>query len=198
MRLAILSSHEGSLLQLVMDACAAKQLPASVELVISNNSTSRAYARARDMGVDTLHLSKNTHPDADLLDQAMLSALISHGVTLVLLAGYMRRIGPATLAHYKGRIINTHPSLLPKFGGQGFYGRHVHEAVLAAGESVTGASVHWVTNEYDEGAVIAQTSVPVLPEDNALNIEDRVKAVERDLLLDTLSKLANCSIPSNA
>lgn len=190
MRLGILSSHEGSLLQLVMDGCANQKIPATVNLVISNNSKSRAYRRAIEAGATTLHLSSNTHSDPELLDQAMLDALIAHDVSQVLLAGFMRKIGPRTLAHFKGHIINTHPSLLPKFGGQGYYGRRVHEAVLASGENETGASVHQVIDAYDQGSVIAQVRVPVNSTDSVDDIENRVKNAERDLLVNTLIKTA--------
>jgi len=194
MRLGILSSHEGSLLQLVMDCCASKKIPATIDLVISNNSHSRAYKRATATGATTLHLSSKTHGDPDLLDKAMLDALVDHGVSQVLLAGFMRKIGPRTLAHFRGRIINTHPSLLPRFGGKGFYGRRVHEAVLASGVKETGASVHQVTDEYDKGSVIAQVHVPVYALDTVENIENRVKSAERDLLVNTLIELSKTDI----
>ena len=197
MRIGILSSHEGSLLQLVLDSCASGKIPARVDLVISNNSKSRAYQRASEAGATTLHLSSQTHGDPQQLDQAMLHALKDHGVNLVLLAGFMRKIGPATLAYYQGRIINTHPSLLPRFGGQGFYGRRVHAAVLASGEKETGASVHHVTEHYDEGSVIAQIRVPVHSGDTVENIENRVKKSERQLLVDTLVDLAHAAKPDN-
>ncbi len=196
MRLGILSSHEGSLLQLVLDSCSSGKIPASVDLVISNNSKSRAYRRAVEGGAATLHLSSKTHRDPGHLDQAMLQALIDHDVNLVLLAGFMRKIGPATLAHFQGCIINTHPSLLPRFGGQGYYGRRVHAAVLASGEKETGASVHHVTEHYDEGSVIARIRVPVHPEDTVEDIENRVKKAERQLLVNTLIDLASVTEPN--
>ena len=196
MRLGILSSHEGSLLQLVLDSCANGKIPASVNLVISNNSKSRAYQRAIEVGATTLHLSSQTHSDPEHLDQAMLHALIDHDVNLVLLAGFMRKIGPATLAFFQGRIINTHPSLLPRFGGQGFYGRQVHTAVLASGEKETGASVHHVTEHYDEGGIISQIRVPIYPEDTVENIENRVKKSERQLLVNTLIDLTRTAEPN--
>ena len=198
MRLGILSSHEGSLLQLVLDSCTNGKIPASVNLVISNNSKSRAYLRAIEAGATTLHFSSQTHNDPEHLDQAMLNALIDHDVNLVLLAGFMRKIGPATLAYFQGRIINTHPSLLPRFGGQGYYGRRVHAAVLASGDKETGASVHHVTEHYDEGGVISQVRVPIHPEDTVENIENRVKSCERQLLVNTLIDLARAAEPNNS
>ena len=154
MRIGILASHEGTALQAIIDASIAGELPAQVVTVISNNRDSGALQRARAAGIAVHHLSSQTHPDPKVLDAAICRALIEHGV--VVFAGYMKRLGSQTLARFRGRVLNTHPSLLPKFGGQGMYGLHVHRAVLAAGEEKTGASVHLVNDEYDGGTVIAQ------------------------------------------
>jgi phosphoribosylglycinamide formyltransferase-1 len=190
MRIGVLASHEGSVLQAVLDACAASELAGSVVLVISNNSNSGAIRRARETGVPTVHLSSQTHIDPAELDRAIVTALIDAGVDLVLLAGYMKRLGAGTLAHYRGRIVNTHPALLPRFGGIGMYGRRVHEAVLAAGATESGATVHWVEGDYDSGPILAQTRVPIDTDETAASLEAKVKAAERKLLLDTLSHLA--------
>jgi phosphoribosylglycinamide formyltransferase 1 len=190
MRIAALASHGGSILQAVIDACRDRELPARVVLVISNNSGAGALARARRAGIPTVHLSAATHPGADALDEAMARTLLQAEVDVVLLAGYMKKLGPRVLSAYRGRILNTHPALLPKYGGRGFYGRRVHEAVLASGDPETGASVHLVTEEYDAGPVIAQVRVPVRSGDRVEDIETRVKAAERDLLVATLEKLA--------
>ena len=138
MKLGVLASHEGTTLQAVIEACAMGTIDGAVGVVISNNSTSGALQRAKAARLPTKHLSARTHPDADALDRAIRDALREYGCDWVLLAGYMKRLGPATLAAYRCRIVNTHPALLPKFGGQGLYGRRVHEAVLAAGERVSG------------------------------------------------------------
>jgi len=189
MRIAVLASHGGTILQAVIDACAAAELDAQVVLVISNNSRSGAMARARDAGLDTLHLSSTTHPDADARDGAMLTALHDAGADWVLLAGYMKRLGPRVLANYRNRLLNTHPALLPKFGGEGFYGRRVHEAVLAAGESESGATVHLVDEAYDSGPILAQVRVPVRSQDDPYTLEERVKIAERKLVVATLAEL---------
>jgi phosphoribosylglycinamide formyltransferase 1 len=194
MRVAAMASHGGSTLQAVIDACRAGDLHARVVLVISNNSGAEALARAEREGIPTLHISSATHPDADARDEAMARALTEAQVDLVLLAGYMKKLGPRVLAAFQDRILNTHPSLLPKYGGKGFFGRRVHEAVLAAGDRETGASVHTVTEEYDAGPVIAQTRVPVYPNDRVEDVEARVKAVERELLVTTLERLARASL----
>jgi phosphoribosylglycinamide formyltransferase-1 len=190
MRIGVLASHEGSVLQAVLDACGARELAGTVVLVISNNSNSGALRRAREARIPTLHLSAQTHTDVAELDRAIVAALIDARVDLVLLAGYMKRLGARTLAHYRGRILNTHPALLPRFGGIGMFGRRVHEAVLAAGETQSGATVHWVEGDYDSGPILAQTRVPVDVGETAASLEAKVKAAERKLLLDTLSNLA--------
>jgi phosphoribosylglycinamide formyltransferase 1 len=190
MRIGVLASHEGSVLQAMLDACEDARLAARIVLVISNNSESGALRRAREAGIAAHHLSSATHPNATALDHALVDALDAEHVDLVVLAGYMKRLGPSVLTHYAGRLLNTHPSLLPKFGGAGFYGRRVHEAVLASGDRETGATVHWVTGDYDTGPVIAQTRVVVCADDTAESLEAKVKSAERALLIDTLGSLA--------
>jgi len=191
MRIGVLASHEGSVLQAVLDACASGRVAARVSLVISNNSNSGALRRAQDAHIPIAHLSATTHADAAALDHAITTHLVRANVDLVLLAGYMKRLGPLALTRFKGRIINTHPALLPKFGGAGFFGRRVHDAVLASGETVSGATVHWVEGDYDTGPIIAQAAVAVAADETAASLEAKVKIAERDLLIDTLARLAN-------
>jgi phosphoribosylglycinamide formyltransferase-1 len=114
-----------------------------------------------------------------------------HGTELIVLAGYMKQVGSNTLLRFRGRLLNTHPAVLPKFGGMGMYGLHVHRAVLAAGEAKTGASVHVVTEEYDAGPVIAQCDVPVEPTDTPETLAERVQARERSLLVEVLGRIAD-------
>lgn len=188
-RIAVLASHTGTTLQAVLDACVSGELKARVALVISNNSRSGAMIRAAAAGVPTLHLSSATHPDADRLDAAMVQALTDADVDWVLLAGYMKKLGPGLLTTYRNRIVNTHPALLPRFGGTGFFGIKVHEAVLASGDTETGATVHLVDENYDSGPILAQVRVPVRPDDDAPTLEERVKEAERKLVVTTLSEL---------
>jgi phosphoribosylglycinamide formyltransferase-1 len=116
-------------------------------------------------GIQPRHLSGATHPAEGELDAGILATLRGATATHILLAGYLKKLGPCTLEAYRGRIFNTHPALLPVFGGQGMYGRNVHQAVLESGVRTTGATVHHVQDDYDTGPVIAQTEVPVLPDD---------------------------------
>jgi phosphoribosylglycinamide formyltransferase-1 len=150
--------------------------------------------RAREAGVRAIHLSSATHPEPARLDAAILATLREHGVDTVFLAGYMKKLGPAVLAAYAGRIFNTHPALLPKHGGQGMYGRKVHEAVLAAKETESGASIHLVDEDYDTGTVIAQCTVPVMPNDSADTLAARVQKRERELVVETLGRLAAAKV----
>jgi phosphoribosylglycinamide formyltransferase 1 len=188
--LGILASGEGTTLQALLDACARQDLVAQVGVVISNNSGSGALRRAADARVACAHLSSKTHPEPSGLDGAIRSCLEDRGVELVVLAGFLKKLGPLTLSAYGGRILNTHPALLPKFGGPGMFGRHVHRAVLAGGDAVSGASVHMVTAEYDAGPVLAQRSVPVHRDDTADTLAERVQTVERALLVDFIAEVA--------
>lgn len=190
LRLAVLASHEGTTLQAILDACARGAIPCQVVAVISNNRESGALERARRAGIPAHHLSGQTHPDPAALDAAICQVLVARAVDLVVLAGYMKRVGPQTLGRFPGRILNTHPALLPKFGGAGMYGLHVHRAVLAAGEAVTGASIHLVTDDYDAGPVIAQCRVPVEGGDTPEVLAARVQERERALLVETLGSIA--------
>lgn len=189
-RLAVLASHGGSTLQALIDACADGAIDAEVALVISNNSQAGAMARAQTAGIPTQHISAKTHGDEAGADRAIVDALQHAAVDWVLLLGYMKKTGPNILHEYQGKIINTHPALLPDFGGKGFYGRKVHEAVQASGVRESGATLHLVGSEYDSGPILAQVRVPILPEDDVDAIEQRVKQAEKGLLVDTLRRFS--------
>lgn len=191
MRIAAFASHGGSILQAVIDAIEDGTLPAELVLVISNNSRSKALERASRHGIATLHLSAHTHPDPEELDAAIVRSLEEVNAEWIILTGYMKKLGPRTLDRFKNRIINTHPALLPKFGGQGYFGRRVHEAVIAAGETESGATVHFVDEDYDTGPILAQVRVPVHSTDSAATLEERVQSAERKLIVTTLAGLAS-------
>ncbi|MCH8141812.1 MAG: phosphoribosylglycinamide formyltransferase [Proteobacteria bacterium] len=189
MNIAAMASHGGSILQAVIDACEDGTIAASVTLVVSNNSDAPALKRAKKHGIETLHLSARTHGNADELDEALTAALGEAKADWILLAGYMKKLGPRTLGAYRNRILNTHPSLLPKYGGQGFFGRNVHQAVLDAGDTESGATVHLVAGEYDTGPILSQVRVQVKPDDSVESLEERVKSAERNLIIATLIEL---------
>jgi len=189
MRLGIFASHTGSNFQAILDACLSGQLAAEPAVLISNNSRSAAMQRAQQAQIPTYHLSSTTHADESALDHAIVEALNRHGVELVTLAGYMKRLGPETLAAYSGRILNIHPSLLPKFGGQGMYGSRVHEAVIASKEEESGVTIHLVDGEYDTGPVLAQARIPVEPGDTAESLAKRILKREHSFYVETLRNI---------
>jgi phosphoribosylglycinamide formyltransferase-1 len=190
MRLAILASGAGTTAQAVIDASADGRIAGAVVLVLTNNADAPVLARAAAAGVPTVRLSRSTHPDPDELDRAIVAAVCGAGATHVLLAGYMRKLGPAMLAAYEGRVYNTHPALLPDYGGEGFYGDRVHAAVLADGRSRSGATVHLVGADYDAGPIVRAVEVPVLPGDDVTSLGERVRAAERDLVVAVLADVA--------
>lgn len=180
-------------MQAILDACRAGRLDAVPCVAISNNSASMALQRAREAGIPAYHVSAATHP-GEAEDREILRILRRHAVDTVVLAGYMKKLGPETLGAYRGRILNIHPALLPKYGGQGMYGRRVHEAVLAAGETVTGVTVHVVDELYDHGQILAQCTVAVAPDDTPDTLAARVLTHEHRVYSETLQRIATGEI----
>jgi phosphoribosylglycinamide formyltransferase-1 len=150
--------------------------------------------RARAAKIPCSVLNGKTHPVASKLDRAMLDLLECHDTELILLAGYMKCLGPLVVTRYRNRILNIHPALLPKYGGRGMYGSRVHEAVLAAQERETGVTIHLVDEEYDHGAVLAQARVPVQAGDTVESLGARVLQREHEFLIETLDRVARHEI----
>jgi phosphoribosylglycinamide formyltransferase-1 len=192
LKLGFLASHNGTSFRAVVDAIEAGALDAEARLLVANRKDAPALAFAAEHGVP--HRCIPTAADPGAADAALKAALRAAGVELVVLSGYLRKLGPKTLAAYSGRILNIHPALLPKYGGQGMYGRHVHEAVAKAGERVTGASVHIVDDEYDHGPVILQREVALAAGDDAAAVEAKVTAAEAGLFVDVLRRIAEGSL----
>jgi phosphoribosylglycinamide formyltransferase-1 len=191
LQLGFLASHGGSAMRAVLEAIRDGTLDAEARLVISNNEAAPALDAARAFGVPALHLSqRRLGPGADL-DRVIAERLAGAGVEWVVLSGYMRKLGPETLRRFRERIINVHPALLPRHGGRGFYGSRVHAAVIAAGDATSGATVHLVDEEYDRGAILAQREIPVFPGETAETLEQRVRAIEPPLVVETLRRIAS-------
>lgn len=172
-RIAVLASGAGSNLVAIMEHLAAlgSARAGEVVLVISDRAAAGAIAHAGERGIPYEHI-----PAIDA--ERLSSVLVDHDIDMVVLAGYLARVPRTVTSRFAGRVINVHPALLPSFGGLGMYGRRVHEAVLAAGERVSGLTVHFVDDEYDHGAVIAQWRVPVLAGDDADTLARRVLDAE--------------------
>ena len=194
MNIGFLASHGGSNMQAIIDACKSGALQAKPAVVISNNKESKALERARNEGIPSFYLSGKTHPDPDELDKTILDTFLKHGVDIIALAGYMKKLGPRTLGHFKGRVLNIHPALLPKFGGAGMYGILVHQAVIAAKEKESGVTIHIVDEHYDTGPILAQVRVPVMPDDTPEILAARVLEQEHILYTATLQRIVTGEI----
>jgi len=194
-RVAVLASGGGSNLQALLDAFnSVPDAPARVALVISDRETAGALERARALDVPAHVIPVTGRPEAEVARET-LELFERHAIGLVALAGYLRLVPAAVIRAYAGRIVNIHPALLPAFGGQGMYGARVHRAVLASGARVTGPSIHYVTEAYDEGRIIAQWPVPVLPEDTSATLAARVLLVEHRLYPLVIAALALGEVP---
>lgn len=192
--IAFLASHNGTNMRAIVAACRAGRLRATPVVLISNNADSASMAWAKQNKIPALHISaKSTGSDA-AADAAVAATLAQYGADLVVLAGYMRKLGPETLGSFEKRILNVHPALLPKFGGHGMYGAHVHTAVLAAGERETGATIHLVDGDYDKGPIIAQAKVIVEAGDTPETLAARVQAKEEELFPETIRRIISREI----
>ncbi len=172
----------------ILEAVARGELAAEPRIVVSNNRQAPALAHAAALGVPTAWIPTKDDPAA--ADAALTQAMSAAGVELVVLSGYLRKLGPVFLERFRGRVLNIHPGPLPAFGGQGMYGRRVHEAVIASGVAESGAVIHLVDGEYDQGPEIARISAPVLPGDTAETLEARITALEPDFYVRTLQEIA--------
>ncbi len=192
-RIVVLASGGGSNLQALIDRFHPLPRPAArVELVIAGRPGIGALERAARAGIP-VYVQDPGH-DVDTVAEELMAALERHGIDLVVLAGYLRLIPVAVVERFHGRMLNIHPALLPQAGayaaGRGRYGEHVHAAVLAHGDSVSGATVHVVTDDYDAGPPVLQREVPVQPGDTAETLAARVFAVECELYPEAIRLFA--------
>ena len=185
LRITVLISGSGSNLQALIDACGAGKIPARIIHVISNVAAARGLQRARQAGISTSVLEHGAFADRADFDRALALLIAAGRPQLVVLAGFLRIIGPAVLEPFHGRIINLHPSLLPLYRGTDTYQR-----ALAAGDRQHGASIHFVTAELDGGPVISQVVIPVLAGDDAASLAARLGPMEHRLVVATVELFA--------
>ncbi len=171
--LVVLISGNGSNLQAIIDAIAAGELPAEIRAVISNNPDAYGLERARRVGIPAEVVDHRDYPDRESYDRALQAVIDRHAPDLVVLAGFMRILTPAFVEHYAGRMLNIHPSLLPRYQGL-----DTHRRVLEAGDAIHGVSVHFVTPELDSGPIVLQAEVPVEPGDTEADLARKVHAEE--------------------
>ncbi len=181
--LVVFASGNGSTLQAIIDSIHNHELEAQIDLVVSDNANAYALERAKANNIETYIIQNKNFTQRDLELSHVLS---NYSIDLIVLAGYLKMIGPNLLDKYT--IINTHPSLLPKYGGKGMHGMHVHEAVIEAQEKYSGATIHFVNQEYDKGNIISQTQVEILPTDTAETLSQKVQAAEKIQLIQVLNR----------
>jgi phosphoribosylglycinamide formyltransferase-1 len=182
--IGVLISGRGSNLQELINAAKSPDYPAHIAVVISNQPDAYGLTRAHDAGIATQVISHHDYPTREAFDEAMHQQLLAHGIEFVCLAGFMRILSAEFVAKWRGRMINIHPSLLPKFKGL-----HTHERAIAEGESEHGCTIHWVTTELDSGDIIAQSRVAILPDDTPDTLAARVLEQENQLYPDTLASV---------
>ena len=191
LKISVMVSGGGTNFQAVIDAVESGYIPgAEIVQVISSSPKAYALERAAKHGIPGTVVSSKDWPDPAEKAARILSLLKEKETDLIVLAGYMSVVDESIIREYRGRIVNIHPSLIPKYCGKGFYGKRVHEAVLAAGEKVSGATVHYVDEGIDTGEIILQEQVPVLPGDTADDLAARVLEVEHRILTKAIRDIA--------
>ena len=188
-RIAIFASGGGSDMQSVIDGCESGLIDGKVVAVVTNKDGIGALDRAKKHCIESRVYRLGDYADAEDRDRAIIDYLVEKDVELVVLAGYLAIVTPCLVDKYRGKIINIHPSLIPKFCGKGMYGLKVHTAVLQAGEKESGATVHYVDEGADTGEIIAQVEVPVLEGDTPQTLQERVLEQEHILLPSVVAKL---------
>lgn len=187
MKISFLASHGGSSAKAIIAAIRSKQLSGfEIGILITNNKTTAIYQWCIDNNIEVLHISAKTNPENE--DAAICAALELVDTDIIVLSGYMKKIGLQTLQAFNNKVLNIHPSLLPKHGGHKMYGDFVHAAVLKAGDKVSGASVQIINEVYDAGPVLLQKQVSVLEGDTVETLGKRVRAEEVELYINALIK----------
>ena len=187
-RVAVLLSGNGTSLENLFEHMDRGEVPGEVCVVISSKAKAFGLERARRRGIPAIAVARAEHPDITAFNDALHAELAKHDVDLIALLGFLSLF--ELRGQYEGRVINVHPALIPAFCGHGFYGHRVHEAVLEAGVDTTGATVHFVDEEYDKGPILIQESVPVQAGDTPDSLAERVQAAERRLVPQAIRLIA--------
>jgi phosphoribosylglycinamide formyltransferase-1 len=185
MRFGVLISGSGSNLQAILDACASGAVPGEVSVVISNKGDAFGLERARRAGVPAVHIAPADFPDRAAYDHALRVALDEHAADYVVMAGYMKLLGVEVLDAYPMRVLNLHPALLPAFPGA-----HAISDAFEFGVKVTGVTVHFANEVFDEGPIIAQRAVPIREGDSVESLEERIHVAEHELYPEVLAAVA--------
>lgn len=190
LRVAVFASGRGSNFQSILEAIERGDLDVDIVLCLSDRDDAGALERAEASCIPTAVVRPSDFDRSEDYEKALAGALDDHAANFIVLAGYLKRIPSSLLDAFHGRILNIHPALLPAFGGKGMYGRRVHEAVVEYGVHWTGATVHVVEEEYDTGPIVLQEPVPVLPDDTAVDVAERVLEVEHRIYPEAIRLFA--------
>ncbi len=188
-RIAVFLSGGGSNLQALIDGCKAGILAGQIVWVVSSKTKAYGLTRATDEGIETFVFKPKKYPSPEEASADLLTQLKQRQIEYIALAGYLKLLPSNVVAAFRNRIVNIHPALLPRYGGKGMFGHHVHEAVLAAGDIESGPTVHLVNEIYDEGRILAQVRVPILDGDTPDSLAARVLEQEHKLYPRALNKL---------
>lgn len=188
-KLAIFVSGGGTDMQSIIDAVEKGDINARIECVICSKDGIFSIERCKKHNIAYYVFDKKSYASAEDMDGAIITTLESRGVELIVLAGYLNIVTPILVDKYRNRIINIHPSLIPKYCGMGFYGMKVHRAVIENGEKESGATVHYVDEGADTGAIIRQEKVPVIEGDTPETLQKRVLELEHRLLPEVVAQL---------
>lgn len=188
-RLCVFASGSGTDFQSVIDGVNTGKIDGKIVLLVASRPDIYAVERAKKNGIEVAVFRKKGYESAEKMYDALIPMLKEKGVELIILAGYLTVLTPNIVAAYRDKIINIHPSLIPKYCGDGYYGMRVHEAVIAAGEKESGATVHFVDEGTDTGKIIEQRKVPVLSDDTPETLQKRILEVEHELLPDVVARL---------
>ena len=191
LNIAVFASGKGSNFKSILESIKLGKIRnAHIVIVVSNNPDAGALEVARENNIPILHINRRQFASDDDFNAALMSAMQKDRVNFIVLAGYMKKIDPNIIKAFKNRIVNIHPALLPKFGGKGMYGIHVHEAVIASKEKFSGASVHIVDEEYDHGPIVLQKTVQVEPDDTPETLATKVLQIEHDIYPEAIRLFA--------
>ena len=188
-KIGVMASGGGSNFKAIIDRIGEGDLEAQCKFLITNNGGCGAVSHAESYGIPVFHISGKTHPDTAAYEAALLEVIDRYDIDLLILAGYMKALPASLIKRLPDRILNIHPSLLPKYGGKGMWGPHVHEAVKAAGETETGMTIHWVTPVCDAGEIIAQYKVALSPEDTVDDIAEKEHQLEMEYFPKEVEKI---------
>jgi phosphoribosylglycinamide formyltransferase 1 len=196
LNICIFASGSGTNFKAILEAKRNGIIISGIKLLITNNSDCKAVCIAKENGIPVFHVSRKVYPDLSEKDYAnlFLEKFEEHKIDFIVLAGYMKMVSPIIIRKFPNRIINIHPALLPKFGGKGMYGMNVHRAVIEAGEKVSGVTIHYVNENYDEGKIIFQKTVEISEDDDAFSLQKKVLKLEHKYYAEMIRKIENSEL----